>query len=73
MKNVAYNLDGYYSQIMALAVSANARRNGLGTALVKKVEEWSLLFGIDGVGINSGLQRVDAHKFYEANGYKEHE
>jgi GNAT superfamily N-acetyltransferase len=69
MKSVAYNYDGYYSQIMALAVSENARRKGIGTALVKKTEEWTLSFGIKGIGVNSGLHRLNTHTFYEINGY----
>ena len=40
MKNRAYEIDRYYAQIMALAVSEKTRRIGVGTALLEKVEEW---------------------------------
>jgi len=69
MKNLAYNIEGYYSQIMALAVSVKTRRCGVGTALVKRAEEWSLSCGITSVGLNSNMRRLDAHAFYEDLGY----
>jgi GNAT superfamily N-acetyltransferase len=69
MKSVAYNINGYYSQILALAVTANKRHIGVGTALVKTVEDWSLSNGINFISVNSGLKRLDAHSFYEKNGY----
>ncbi len=69
MKSVAYNIYGYYSQILALAVAADKRYIGVGTSLVKKVEDWSLSNGINSVCVNSGLKRLGAHSFYEKNGY----
>lgn len=69
MKGFAYNIEGYYSQIMALAVSEKAQHKGIGTKLVKKAEEWSLANGIDDIGVNSSIKRLDAHAFYEKNGY----
>jgi len=68
-KGMAYNIDGFYSQIMALAVSAKYRRLGLGTLLVKKAEEWSLSQGITDICVNSNMKRLEAHMFYEKNGY----
>ena len=70
MKDVAYNYDGYYAQIIALAVLGKAQGQGVGTKLVKQAEEWSLENGISGIGVNSGLHRLNTHKFYEKNGYK---
>ena len=69
MKNLAYNIEGLYAQIMALAVSVKTRRCGVGTALVKRAEEWSLSCGITSVGLNSNMRRLDAHAFYEDLGY----
>ena len=69
MKDMTYSIEGYYSQIMALAVSNNARRKGVGAALVKKAEEWSLSNGITDIGVNCNIRRLDAHKFYETLGY----
>jgi len=69
MKNIAYNIDGYYAQIMALAVAEKARRHGVGTSLVKRVEEWSLSYGITDIAVSSNMRRLDAHAFYEELGY----
>ena len=69
MKGKAYNIEGHYSQIMALAVSEKAQRNGIGTALMRKAEEWSLSHGITDIGVNSNIKRFAAHAFYEKNGY----
>lgn len=69
MKGLTYNIEGYYSQIMALAVPEKAQCKGIGTKLVKKAEEWSLSNGITDIGVNSGIKRLGAHTFYEKNGY----
>jgi len=69
MKGLAYNIEGYYSQIIALAVSKKAQRKGIGSKLVKKAEEWSISYGIAAIGVNSGIKRLDAHAFYQKNGY----
>jgi len=69
MKGIAYTNNGYYSQIMALAVSEKKRRCGIGTALVTRAEEWSLSYGIAGISVNSNIMRLDAHAFYEKLGY----
>lgn len=50
MKGLAYNIEGYYSQIMALAVSKKAQRKRIGTKLVEKAEEWSLANSITDIG-----------------------
>lgn len=69
MKSLAYNIEGYYSQIMALAISEKAQRKGIGTKLVQKAEEWSVANGIDDIGVNSSIKRIGAHAFYEKNAY----
>ena len=69
MKSIAYNIDGFYSEIVALAVSEKTRRGGVGTALVRKAEEWALQNGVHEVGLHSNMKRLDAHLFYEKNGY----
>ena len=69
MKSLTYNIDGYYAQIMALAVSTKSRRSGVGAALVKRVEEWSFSHGINAIRVSSNKKRLDAHAFYEDLGY----
>jgi len=69
MKGMAYTIEGYYAEIVALAVSVKTRRDGIGTALVKKAEEWARLNGIHEVGLHSNMKRTEAHIFYEKNGF----
>ena len=69
MKGMAYNIEGYYAEIVALAVSEKARRSGVGTALVNEAEKWARLNGIHEIGLHSNMKRLEAHIFYEKNGY----
>ena len=69
MKGMAYNIEGFYAEILALAVSSQTRRLGVGTALVKKAEEWARQRGISEIGLHSNMKRPDAHIFYERIGY----
>lgn len=69
MKGMAYNIEGYYSEIVALAVSEKARRKGIGTALMIQAETWAYAQGVHEVGLHSNLRRIEAHEFYEKIGY----
>ena len=69
MKGMAYNIEGHYAEIVTLAVSEKTRRGGVGTALVKRAEEWALQNGVHEVGLHSNMKRLEAHIFYEKNGY----
>ena len=69
-RDMGYTIEGYYAQIMALAVSENKRRFGVGTALVKKAEEWAFSQGISEIIVSSNERRLDAHAFYENLGYQ---
>lgn len=55
--------------LLGLAVAADYRRRGIGTALLDAVEEWAKESGADGVRLNSGSTRTDAHQFYRKHGY----
>ena len=68
-KGLAYNVDGYYFQIMALAVSDKVHNRGVGTALVGKAEEWSAMQGANDISVSSSIKRLNAHIFYEHRGY----
>ena len=68
MSDILFHRDNYvfsYRVIVALAVSERTRRGGVGTALVKKAEEWALDNGFHEVGLYSNMKRLDAHLFYE--------
>ncbi len=55
--------------VLGLAVSADYRRQGIGTALLGAVEAWARETGACGVRLNSGMTRTGAHDFYRRNGY----
>lgn len=55
--------------ILGLAVSSDYRRQGIGKALLKHVEDWAKGLGISAVRLNSGGSRKAAHAFYRAVGY----
>lgn len=66
---IAYNYDGEYIQIIALAVLKEFQGRGIGSELLKWLEEFAINKNINSFGVNSGLQRIDTHKFYEKNNY----
>ena len=66
---LAFELENEGMKIIALAVSKECRRKGIGTELLKTAEQWAKENGIEVVLLNSGLPREDAHTFYESQGY----
>jgi ribosomal protein S18 acetylase RimI-like enzyme len=57
-------------RILALVISANARRRGIGRALIAAAEEDFARRRIRRVAVNTRLTRKAAQKFYESLGYK---
>ena len=53
-----------------LVVDESARGRGVGTLLLKKLIQFSRERGIKVIKLTSGLELVDAHKFYGKNGFK---
>ena len=51
--------------VFDLVTTAEARSRGYGRALLAYVEELGRREGCKMVALNSGLQRIDAHRFYE--------
>ena len=68
-KGIAFNIDGEYAQIIALAVSKEHQNKGIGTQLLCKAEQYAQYENIVSLGLNSGLHREKAHSFYEHRGY----
>ncbi len=60
---------GSLKDILALAVDEKERGHGIGRALLKAAEDWARESGATGVRLNSGMERENAHRFYEACGY----
>ena len=57
------------ANILGLAVAADFRRQGIGSALLKRAEEWARENGACSMRLNSGDSRKQAHEFYRAQGY----
>jgi len=57
------------ANILGLAVAADFRRQGIGSALLKRAEEWAPENGASSMRLNSGESRKQAHEFYRAQGY----
>ncbi|WP_265457610.1 GNAT family N-acetyltransferase [Enterococcus sp. HY326] len=55
--------------ILGLAVAKEAQGQGVGRQLVSFAEEWGQAAGFAGVRLNSGAERVEAHRFYQKIGY----
>jgi GNAT superfamily N-acetyltransferase len=49
-----------------LVTDSTKRSNGYGEKLLDFVHEWASHHNYQCVALSSGLQRVDAHRFYEA-------
>jgi GNAT superfamily N-acetyltransferase len=63
---------GGYIRILTLAVLKEYQRNGIGSALLQRVEEYAIYKGLNDIRLESGLWRLDSHIFYERNGYKKY-
>lgn len=55
--------------ILVFVVKESYRKNGVGTALIDKLEEIAIEKKYSGIRLVSGIDREDAHRFYERNGY----
>lgn len=65
--NLIYGGDGW--NIIALAVASEYQHAGIGTALVNSLEAYSREWGGSFIRLNCRVERIEAHKFYEALGY----
>lgn len=68
-KGIAFELDGEYMRIIALAVNRDYQHKGIGSQLIRHAEDYAIEQNIHYTAVSSGLQRIDAHRFYEKNGY----
>ena len=57
------------ANILGLAVKKVFQKQGLGKALLLAAENWAQENGIYLMRLNSGINRIDAHGFYEHLGY----
>lgn len=57
--------NGKYIWVSDLVTHTNFRSMGYGTILLKFVHKWALENNFSTISLSSGLQRKDAHRFYE--------
>ncbi len=60
----------FFAEIGGLVVDTQARRQGIGRALMAQAEVWAKEHGFAEVRLRSGLHRADAHEFYQSVGYE---
>jgi GNAT superfamily N-acetyltransferase len=58
-------------RLTALVVDEEARRPGLGRALLERVEDEARRLGCERLGVTSSVQREDTRAFYERLGFEE--
>lgn len=56
---------GRFIWVCDLVTDSNKRSNGYGEKLLSYVHEWAKEHNYESVALSSGLQRTDAHRFYE--------
>jgi ribosomal protein S18 acetylase RimI-like enzyme len=66
----SYEHNDRSGRILALVALSEARRRGIGRALIATAEKDFAQRGIRRVALDTRLTREDAHKFYESLGYE---
>jgi len=56
--------------LTALVVEEAARGKGVGSALVKRAEDWAIEHGAQRIALTSALRRKEAHEFYKTRSYE---
>ncbi|RYD19382.1 MAG: GNAT family N-acetyltransferase [Verrucomicrobiaceae bacterium] len=64
-----FEMDQPMGWVLALSVASSHRRKGIGRALLAEAEAHCLSLGIIDVRLHSGIQRSEAHEFYDTVGY----
>jgi GNAT superfamily N-acetyltransferase len=62
--------NGPVAWLTTLVVLEDARGAGIGSALVKHVEQWATRNGAKRLSVTSGKQRKATHEFYERRDYE---
>ena len=68
-QGITFEANSGQMRIIALAVSGDYHKKGIGSALLKHAEAYAQSKGVTWLALNSGFRRVEAHMFYENNGY----
>jgi GNAT superfamily N-acetyltransferase len=62
-------MNGRYGRVVALSVAKGHRGRGIGARLLAHAESWLRAREVAACIVNSSTHRIDAHRFYEHNGY----
>lgn len=68
-KGIAFEFDGQYFRIIALAVDKKYQNIGIGKQLINKAEQHAKRKNAVILTLNSGLHREKTHAFYEHRGF----
>ncbi|HEY2067478.1 MAG TPA: GNAT family N-acetyltransferase [Gemmatimonadaceae bacterium] len=68
-RHATIHADGEVAYITALVTDGNARRQGVGRALLAALEQWALTHGCTRLSVTSAEHRADAHAFYPRCGF----
>ena len=68
-KEMALEIQNDFIRIKAMAVSTSYQSKGVGSSLLRHVESVALENDIELFALSSSFHRLDAHRFYERNGY----
>jgi GNAT superfamily N-acetyltransferase len=60
---------GAFAEILGLIVDAEARRAGVGRAMVAEAERWARVQRVPRLTVRSNVTRSEAHRFYPALGF----
>ena len=66
---IAYEFEGDYLRIAAVAVRQEEQGCGVGGLLLEHAERFARAAGFSCLAVNSGLSRLPAHAFYEKQGF----
>jgi len=60
---------GRFLYLQQIVVRTEHRNKGIGTEIMRYIEDYAKANGMNGIGLCSGHHRTDAHRFYERNGF----
>jgi len=59
-----------FVEISGFVVDENYRNRGIGREIIKEIEVWTKIKKCKIVRLKTNTKRIDAHRFYENNGFK---
>jgi ribosomal protein S18 acetylase RimI-like enzyme len=69
IQEISLEIQNDYFRIINLAVSETFQGKGIGKALLQHIEDISFSKGITFIVLSCGFHRLEAHEFYQRNGY----